>query len=128
MNNDQILDETPEKLSTDISALIRSRSFFTNVEAVNTLLGPVKSVIKSLEFKTMILTDCFVKLIKLLQKIKSLPPVSDYDFKHQCIKLFNKRWREFDIQLYLLAYLLHPHYRGKYFLLRHRIINLKNFL
>ena len=115
MNNDQILDETPEKLSADISALIRSRSFFTDVEAVNTLLKPVKSVIKSLEFKTTTLADCFVELIKLSQKIKSLPPVSDYDFKYQCIELFNKRWQEFDIQLYLLAYLLHPYYRGEYF-------------
>jgi hypothetical protein len=128
MNNDQILDETPEKLSVDISALVRSRTFFTDVEAVNTLLGPVKSVVKSLEFKTTTLADCFVELIKLSQRINSLPPVSNYDFKYQCVEIFNKRWQEFDIQLYLLAYLLHPHYRGEYFLLRYRIVNLKNFL
>src|ERR1044071_1678241 len=111
----QILDENPEKLSDDISALIRSRSFFTDMEAVNTLLGPVKSVVKSLEFKTTTLADCFIELIKLSQKIKLLPPVSDYDFKYQCIGFFNKRWKEFDIQLYILAYLLHPRYRSKYF-------------
>ncbi|PKB92843.1 hypothetical protein RhiirA5_443177 [Rhizophagus irregularis] len=62
-----MLNETPEKL---------------NVEAVNTLLRPVKSVVKSLEFKTTTLVDCFVELIKLTQKIKSLLPVSDYDFKY----------------------------------------------
>lgn len=112
----QILDENPEKLSADISALIRSRSFFIDVEAVNTLLEPVKSVVKSLEFKTTTLADCFVELIKLSQKINSLPPVSDYDFKHQCVEFFNKRWQEFDIQLYILAYLLHPRYRGKHFI------------
>ena len=128
MNNDQILDETPEKLSVDISALVRSRTFFTDVEAVNTLLGPVKSVVKSLEFKTTTLADCFVELIKLSQRINSLPPVSNYDFKYQCVEIFNKRWQEFDIQLYLLAYLLYSHYRGEYFLLRYRIVNLKNFL
>ena len=111
----QILDENPEKLSDDISALIQSWSFFTDVEAVNTLLEPVKSVVKSLEFKTTTLADCFIELIKLSQKIKSLPPVSDYDFKYQCIGFFNKRWKEFDIQLYILAYLLHSRYRGKYF-------------
>lgn len=111
----QILDENPEKISDNISALIRSRSFFIDVEALNTLLGPVKSAVKSLEFKTTTLADCFVELIKLSQKIKSLPPVSNYDFKHQCIELFNKRWQEFDFQLYILAYLLHPRYRGKYF-------------
>ncbi|CAB4471608.1 unnamed protein product [Rhizophagus irregularis] len=108
-----ILDETPEKLSAEVTKLIQSRSFFIDVEAVNTLLGPVKSVVKSLEFKTTSLSDCFVELIKLSQKIKLLPPVSDYDFKHKCIELFNKRWQEFDINLYLLAYLLHPNYRGK---------------
>jgi hypothetical protein len=111
-----------------VTKLIRSRSFFIDVEAVNTLLEPVKSVVKSLEFKTTSLADCFVELIKLSQKIKSLPNVSDYEFKHQCIELFNKRWQEFDFQLYLLAYLLHPYYRGEYFLLRYRIVNLKNFL
>jgi hypothetical protein len=96
-----------------VTDLIRSRSFFIDVEAVNTLLEPVKSVVKSLEFKTTSLADCFVELIKLSQKIKSLPNVSDYEFKHQCIEHFNKRWQEFDIDLYILAYLLHPRYRGK---------------
>ena len=74
-------------------------------------------MVKSLEFKTTTLADCFVELIKLSQKIKSIQPVTDYDFKYQCIELFNKRWNEFDIQLYILAYLLHPHYRGKYIIL-----------
>ena len=97
MNNDQILDETSEKLSVDISALVRSWSFFTDVEAVNTLLGPVKSVVKSLEFKTTTLANCFVELIKLSQRINSLSPVFNYDFKYQCIEIFNKRWQEFDI-------------------------------
>ncbi|PKC03327.1 hypothetical protein RhiirA5_423939, partial [Rhizophagus irregularis] len=96
-------EELRSKITNDIKG---------DVEAVNTLLGPVKSVVKSLEFKTTTLADCFVELIKLTQKIKSLPPVSDYDFKYQCVELFNKRWQEFDIQLYLLAYLLHPHYKG----------------
>jgi hypothetical protein len=83
------------------------------VEAVNILLGPVKSAIKSLEYKSTTLADCFVELIKLTQRIKSLPPVSDYGFKAECIDLFNKRWGQFNIKLYLLAYLLHPRYRGK---------------
>ena len=74
-------------------------------------------MVKSLEFKTTTLADCFVELIKLSQKIKSIQLVTDYDFKYQCIELFNKRWNEFDIQLYILAYLLHPHYRGKYIIL-----------
>ena len=81
---------------------------------MNTLLEPVKSVVKSLEFKTTSLADCFVELIKLSQKIKTLPFVSDYEFKHKCIELFNKRWEQFDFDLYMLAYLLHLKYRDKY--------------
>ncbi|CAB5363639.1 unnamed protein product [Rhizophagus irregularis] len=102
----QIINLEEEK---SILPIKRKRSYQQSI----TKYGPVKSVVKSLEFKTTSLSDCFVKLIKLSQKIKLLPPVSDYDFKHKCIELFNKRWQEFDINLYLLAYLLHPNYRGK---------------
>ncbi|CAB5296858.1 unnamed protein product [Rhizophagus irregularis] len=102
----QIINLEEEK---SILPIKRKRSYQQSI----TKYGPVKSVVKSLEFKTTSLSDCFVELIKLSQKIKLLPPVSDYDFKHKCIELFNKRWQEFDINLYLLAYLLHPNYRGK---------------
>ena len=51
MNNDQILDETPEKLSVDISALVRSRTFFTDVEAVNTSRNsPIRLKFRFLNF------------------------------------------------------------------------------
>ncbi|CAG8685856.1 5422_t:CDS:2, partial [Rhizophagus irregularis] len=58
-----ILDETPEKLSAEVTKLIQSRSFFIDVEAVNTLLGPVKSVVKSLAFKTTLLSDCLLPTV-----------------------------------------------------------------
>lgn len=101
-------------MNPEIKTLLGSRTFFSDVEAVSILLGPVKSAIKSLEYKTTTLADCFVELIKLSQRIKSLPPISDYGFRAECIELFNRRWNQFDINLYLLAYLLHPRYRGKY--------------
>src|SRR5438045_4804015 len=100
MNNDQILDKTPEKLSVDISALVRSQSFFTDVEAVNTLLGPVKSVVKSLEFKKTILWNCFVELIKLWQRINSLQSYLNYYYNYQHVFIVNNCLEEFDIILY----------------------------
>ncbi|POG82729.1 hypothetical protein GLOIN_2v1810840, partial [Rhizophagus irregularis DAOM 181602=DAOM 197198] len=66
-----------------------------------------------LEFKSTTLADCFVELIKLSQRINFLPPISDQNFKSTCIELFNKRWKQFDFDLYILSYMLHPYYRGK---------------
>ncbi|GBC16237.2 ribonuclease H-like domain-containing protein [Rhizophagus irregularis DAOM 181602=DAOM 197198] len=108
-----LLNECPEILNNEIKSLLRSRSFFNDVDAVNTLLGPVKSAVKALEFKSTTLADCFVELIKLSQRINFLPPISDQNFKSTCIELFNKRWKQFDFDLYILSYMLHPYYRGK---------------
>lgn len=108
-----MLNECPEILNNEIRGLLRTRSFFNDVDAVNTLLGPVKSAVKALEFKSTTLADCFIELIKLSQRINFLPPISDQNFKSTCIELFNKRWKQFDFDLYILSYMLHPHYRGK---------------
>jgi len=35
------------------------------------------------------------------------------EFKKKCIAIFNKRWKEFDTETYMLAFFLHPKYRGK---------------
>jgi hypothetical protein len=35
------------------------------------------------------------------------------EFKKKCIAIFNKRWKEFDTNIYMLAFFLHPKYRGK---------------
>ncbi len=33
--------------------------------------------------------------------------------KNNCIRIFNKRWSEFDVDSYILTYIIHPQYRGK---------------
>ncbi len=35
------------------------------------------------------------------------------EFKKKCIAIFNKRWKEFDTETYMLAFFLHSKYRGK---------------
>jgi len=37
----------------------------------------------------------------------------DLEFKKICTAIFNKRWKEFDTDIYILAFFLHPKYRGK---------------
>ncbi|RGB23686.1 hypothetical protein C1646_774161 [Rhizophagus diaphanus] len=84
-----LLNKCPEILNNEIRGLLRTKSFFNDVDAVNTLLGPVKSAVKVLESIT--LTDCFIELIILSQRINFLPLISDQNFKSTCIELFNKR-------------------------------------
>jgi len=46
--------------------------------------------------------------------IKKIPNFIDSDFKKQCIGIFNKRWTQFDIEIYLVGFFLHPKYRGNF--------------
>ncbi|GES95126.1 ribonuclease H-like domain-containing protein [Rhizophagus clarus] len=57
------------------------------------------------------LSDCFIHLIKLAYAIYQLP--STNIFKPFAINIFNCRFEEFLHPLYILAYYLHPYYRGK---------------
>ena len=76
------------------------------------VIEPIKKALKCLEFKTTTLADCFIEIIKLFAAIKDLPETQHELFHNECINIFNKRWKQFDIELYMLAYILHPKYRG----------------
>jgi hypothetical protein len=85
-----------------------------NIEELEKVLKPIKEAVKCLEMKSTTLADCFCQLIKLSFSIKNLPESTSI-FRNQCIATFNKRWEQFDFNLYMLAYLLHPQYRGRGF-------------
>jgi|GraSoiStandDraft_46_1057282.scaffolds.fasta_scaffold13504_2 hypothetical protein len=84
-----------------------------DVEELEKILKPIKEAVRCLEMKSTTLADCFCQLIKLSFSIKNLPE-STSAFRNQCIAIFNKRWKQFNFNLYMLAYLLHPQYRGMY--------------
>ena len=44
--------------------------------------------------------------------IKDLSQAGTVTFQTQCQAAFDKRWNQFNFDLYLLAYFLHPRYRG----------------
>ncbi|PKC53627.1 hypothetical protein RhiirA1_478908 [Rhizophagus irregularis] len=100
-------------LKQNIKEIIMRR-FFMDIEELQLILKPIKEAIKYLEMKNATLADCFLQLIKLSYSIKSLSETHT-TFRQQCIKAFNKRWMQFNFRLYMLAYLLHPLYRGKGF-------------
>ena len=57
------------------------------------------------------MASIFLELIKMAVAIKKIP---NSNFKKKCIGIFNKRWAQFDTDTYLVAYFLHPKYRGKF--------------
>ena len=61
---------------------------------------------KALEFNSTTLADCFFELLKMAQAISAIPFFQNLDFKQKCIAIFNKRWKEFDINIKTLKGLL----------------------
>ena len=59
------------------------------------------------------LADVFIQMIRLAYIIKNFSANNLLSFQQHVINAFNKRWEEFDISLYLLAYFLHPGFRSK---------------
>jgi hypothetical protein len=57
------------------------------------------------------MASIFLELIKIAVAIKKIP---NSNFKRASIGIFNKRWAQFDTDTYLVAYFLHPKYRGKF--------------
>lgn len=58
------------------------------------------------------LADAFIQMIRLAHEIKNFNSSNLVSFQKYAIQAFNKRWEEFDVSLYLLAYFLHPRFRG----------------
>ena len=60
------------------------------------------------------MASIFLELIKMAVAIKKIPNSINSEFKKKSIGIFNKRWAQFDTDTYLVAYFLHPKYRGKF--------------
>jgi hypothetical protein len=76
------------------------------------VLNPAKNAVKAFKSNPTTLANCFIELLKMVQAISAIS-FSNLNFKQKCIAIFNKRWKEFDINIYMLAFFFHPKYRGK---------------
>ncbi|GBC36080.2 ribonuclease H-like domain-containing protein [Rhizophagus irregularis DAOM 181602=DAOM 197198] len=109
---DWILSEHANSITNnEVAALIEDESFFSTCRSVRSIWKPIKECINLLEANEATLSDCFIYLIKLAYAIYQLPNTNI--FKPFAINIFNQRFEEFLHPLYILAYYLHPHYRGK---------------
>jgi hypothetical protein len=110
----KILSEQPDIFvnAPKIKAIVQNRQFWFDVEQLKMVLNPAKNAVKSLESNQTTLADCFVELLKMAQEISAIS-FHNLNFKQKCVAIFNKRWKEFDVNIYMLAFFLHPKYRGK---------------
>ena len=112
-----------------VKKILGLQGFFHDVTFLTSVLLPLKTAILNLKGTKSNLADCFIQLIKLVVSINKITNERRMNgFKNHCIKIINERWRSFDIKPYLLAYYLHPLYRGKYNLNKNLKIKKKNKL
>ncbi|CAG8446723.1 5495_t:CDS:2 [Dentiscutata heterogama] len=108
-NEAQVFDR-----SIAVKNLIINRQFWIDAEQLRNILGPVKQAVKDVEFRTTLLADVFVELVKMAITIQETSVLYNNQFRRDCISIYNKHWNEFDTDLYLLSFFLHPAYRGNF--------------
>ncbi|CAG8796030.1 35314_t:CDS:2, partial [Racocetra persica] len=112
----QILEDDSTALTPELRDLTRNRQFWANAEVLAKILLPAKNAVKIVESKSTTTANVFLFLVQMASTINILKQnnsLEHVEFIKQCIQFYNKRWKEFDIKTYLLAYFLHPKYRGK---------------
>ena len=94
--------------------ILRFHRFFHDVEIVSQILALIKITILQLEKRECNMVDCFLQLVHLAVSFHNLLNERGMIvLKNDCVRIFNKRWFEFDVDLYILAYIIHSQYRGK---------------
>jgi hypothetical protein len=89
--------------------------FYQHCKVVADILKPIRDAILEVEGRNSNLADCFMTMIKIAVAINNLSINHNISFRNQLFELFNRRYEQFDDDLYLLAYFLHPKYRGKFY-------------
>jgi len=60
-----------------------------DIEKIKAVLNPAKNAIKSLEFTTTTLVNCFLELIKMTRAILEIS-FQNLEFKKRCVIIFNR--------------------------------------
>lgn len=125
-----IHNNNPDIVNTSVQAILRTRAFFDDLNALAFVLYPIKIAILTLELRDCSLADCFIGLARLGAAIKRLPENDYSNFRQQAIAIYNRRFAEFDDDAYILCFFLHPGYtdivwaRGTF---RHILLAADNF-
>ncbi|RHZ76441.1 hypothetical protein Glove_197g113 [Diversispora epigaea] len=108
----KLITENHPKVITNIKVytLLQNEEFYSNCYQIASILKPVKELTNVLEARDANLADCFIGLIKLGAKINQISFGNLW--KSIIISNYNRRLGEFINRNYILAYWLHPLYRG----------------
>jgi hypothetical protein len=109
---EEIANNHEHLLTNDrIKPIIRSRNFFSNLRVLAFVLAPLRKAVLSLESRKATLADCFLSLARLAATLKKLPRSFDPAFRSHCIRVINKRYEEFDDDIYIVCFFLDPRFR-----------------
>ncbi|RIB04673.1 hypothetical protein C2G38_2148909 [Gigaspora rosea] len=110
-NSNEIKSNKKRKTTNSQSAELRNL-----IEKYNIIGGSLKNYSKTrcttAKSKNATLGDCFLSLAKTSATIKKLPIHQYSEFRNYCYNVLNKRFKEFDDDLYILGYFLTPNYRN----------------
>ena len=118
------MNENPNLITNrTVKQILKLPYFFSDLKILVKILSPIRTAIMNLEAQSTTLADCFIQFVGLAAAIKKIPNLRINEFKNYCKQVFNKRWNDFNTDIYLLAYFLHPGYRGMH-ILKFLIINI----
>ncbi|GET65405.1 ribonuclease H-like domain-containing protein [Rhizophagus irregularis DAOM 181602=DAOM 197198] len=108
-----LLDNHEREISNEaVKAILKKRGFFDDICILSDILELIKKAILMLEGSNVTLADCYLHLLRIAAFFKSMPTDDYKELRNSCISIFNKRYKEFDEDIYLLGFFLHPKYRG----------------
>src|SRR5205814_1321399 len=99
------------EIKSRVKDILCDQNFFENCKIIASVLHPLKVSVGCLESRTSTLADCYIHLVSLAGAIYRLS-IQNIQFKYYCIEKFNERWNEFTNDINILAFFLHPLYRG----------------
>ncbi|GBC50201.2 ribonuclease H-like domain-containing protein [Rhizophagus irregularis DAOM 181602=DAOM 197198] len=106
-----VLNNHEREISNEaVKAILKKRGFFDDIRILSDILEPIKKAILMLEGSNIILADCYLHLLRIAAFFKSMPTDDYKELRNSCISIFNKRYKEFDEDIYLLGFFLHPKY------------------
>ncbi|CAG8830156.1 24985_t:CDS:2, partial [Cetraspora pellucida] len=69
-----------------VKNLINDRQFWIDIEQLRNILGPVKRAVKSLEFRTTLLANIFVELVKMAISIQEISVIYNSQFQRDFLE------------------------------------------
>ncbi|CAB5157672.1 unnamed protein product [Rhizophagus irregularis] len=108
-----ILENSKSEISnTAVLTILQKRGIFDDIQKLSEVLLPIKDAILSLERNNTNLADCYINLLRVAASIKKMDQYDYKGFHTHMVQVFNKRYEEFNDPKYLLAFFLHPEWKG----------------